>query len=542
MLHLAMLPIREFLFLCVIYLLVGSQKIVFRDIPSVSDDRFPIMRKMMNTNALATNDPMKGLGDITISSPMKDIVQDIFTAAEKLEEQFAESKTEVPKPQPSSSDDYVDLAATKDTIKDIFEAAANLLPRKTDSNQDNTPLLLHVDYSDLSRIQNTIKDIFAMANDTPRKLTPRQIDLDQEYLDLLDIGSSISATADTGKFAQETGQQYDYQVGGEPNPDNYWEDNLNSGNVDQHFTGRGQTRVEDNSSLVIKKCCRFNEVLNNNHECVVSDDAGRFNYEIQKLSIADITRVDYNMFRCQKKMIHELIPVEILPDGHVNVADGEWLLEYQQCLELTEITEGYIEGISLIVCDSSGSQGLLKFSNPENFYHFTLLSGDLGHVTKCCPRGEALSEDHTSCAPLPDGDDLTMSSLMPSRMIRTSSHFPPMPTGHYHLLFENMTSLCEGGNTLSLAPQGLFTDGTMSVEHEGNFTLVHYSCTDRVLVDGEVWGLVALVCEADLHLTVPKCCHQGEIFSHKEMECVSSRVSKFSTAELYGQTEVNVKS
>ena len=499
----------------------------------------------MNTNALPTNDPMKGLGDITISSPMKDIVQDIFAAAQKSEREkrnFADPKTESPKPQPLSSDEYVDFPATKDTIKDIFEAAANFSSGKNDSNQDNTPLLLHVDYSDLAQIQNTIKDIFAMANDPPR--APRQNDLDQEYLDLLDIGTSISATADAGEFAKVVGQQYDYhyQAAGEPNPDNYWEDNLNSGNVDQHFTDHGQTREEENSSLVIKKCCKFNEVLNNNHECVESDDAGIFNHEIQRLSITDINRVDYNMFRCQKKMIHELIPVEILPDGRVNVADGEWLLEYQQCLELTEITEGYIEGISLIVCDSSGSQGLLKFSNLENFYHFTLLSGDLGHVTKCCQRGEALSEDYSSCAPLPDGDDLAMSSLMPSRMIRTSAHFPPMPTGHYHLLFENMSSLCEGGNTLSLAPQGLFTDGTMSVEHEGNFSLVHYSCTDRVLVDGEVWGLVALVCEADLHLTIPKCCHQGEIFSHTEMECVSSRVSKFSTAKLYGETEVNVKS
>ena len=80
MLHLAIMrPLGKFL--CVIYLLVGSQKIVFRDIPSVSDDRFPIMRKMMNTNALPTNDPMKVLGDITISSPMKDVVRQSFTLA-----------------------------------------------------------------------------------------------------------------------------------------------------------------------------------------------------------------------------------------------------------------------------------------------------------------------------------------------------------------------------------------------------------------------------------------------------------------------------
>ena len=132
---------------------------------------------------------------------------------------------------------------------------------------------------------------------------------------------------------------------------------MNSENVDHSLNGLGQTQGEENGSLVIKKCCRFNEVLNNNHECVESHDASKFNFEVQKLSTTDIQRVDYNMFRCQKKMIHELVPVAILPDGQVNVADGEWLLGHQQCLELTEIVEGYIEGISLIVCDSSGSQG-----------------------------------------------------------------------------------------------------------------------------------------------------------------------------------------
>ena len=116
-----------------------------------------------------------------------------------------------------------------------------------------------------------------------------------------------------------------------------------------------------------------------------------------------------------------------------------------------------------------------------------------------------------------------------------------MPTGHYHLMSANMSRLCDGGNTVTLVPQGLFTDGTMSVEHEGNFTLVHYACVDRVMVDGDVMEVVALVCEEDLHVTIPKCCHEGEIFSHDELECVSSRVSKFSTAELYGETEVMCK-
>ena len=483
----------------------------------------------MNTNALPTNDPMKVLGDITISSPMKDVVQDIFTAAEKSEEKLADLKVENEN-ESSSSEDDVDLSATKDTIGDIFAAAVNMSSSsgQNDSNQDNIPLLLHVDYSDLSRIQNTIKDIFATANYTrSEQPSPRQneLDYDQVYQDLLNMGTSISAT--------ESGlQYYDYQAG-EQYPDNYWEHNLNSGNVDP-----SQTREEENSSLVIKKCCRFNEVLNNNHECVESDDASSFNYEIQKLSLTDINRVDYNTFRCQKKMIHELVPVEILPDGQIIVADGKWLLENQQCLELTEITEGFIEGISLIVCDSSGSQGLLKFSNPENFYHFKL-SGDLGHITKCCQRGEALSEDFTSCSPLPGVDDLAMTSLLPSRMIRSSSLFHPMPTGHYHLQFENMSSLCDGGNTLTLAPQGLFTDGTMAVVHEGNFTMIHYACTDKALMGTEVAGMVALVCEADLHVTIPKCCHQGEIFSHDEMECVASRENKFSTAELYGENEVS---
>ena len=166
------------------------------------------------------------------------------------------------------------------------------------------------------------------------------------------------------------------------------------------------------------------------------------------------------------------------------------------------------------------------------------MSGDLGHITKCCQRDEALSEDYSSCAALPDGHDPALSSLLPSRMIRTVTHFPPMPTGHYHLMSANMSTLCDGGNTLPLVPQGLFTDGTMSVEHEGNFTLVHYACTDRVLVDGDVMELVALVCEEDLHVTIPKCCHEGEIFSHEELECVSSRVSRFTTSDLYGETEV----
>ena len=58
------------------------------------DESAMTMRKMMNTNALPTNDPMKVFGDITISSPMKDVVQDIFTAAEKTEEKLADLKIE----------------------------------------------------------------------------------------------------------------------------------------------------------------------------------------------------------------------------------------------------------------------------------------------------------------------------------------------------------------------------------------------------------------------------------------------------------------
>ena len=351
--------------LCVIYLVVGSQKIVFRDIPSVSDDRFPIMRKMMNTNALPTNDPMNVLGDITISSTMKDVVQEIFTAAQRSEEKFPEPNTEEEnealKVQHSPSDNLDTLSASKDTIQDIFAAAVNFSIGNNNTDPENIPLLLQVDYSELSKIQNTIEDIFAASNYSPSKFTSRQgkVNPDQDYLDLLDIGSIIPATADTGDDAQESQQNYDYQALLQ-NPDNYWEDHLNSENVDHSLTGPGQTGGEENGSLVIKKCCRFDEVLNNNHECVESDDASRFNFEVQKLSTTDIQRVEYNMFRCQKKMIHELVPAEILPDGHVDAdvdADGEWLLGYQQCLELTEIVEGYIEGISLIVCDSSGSQG-----------------------------------------------------------------------------------------------------------------------------------------------------------------------------------------
>ena len=351
-------------FLCVIYLVVGSQKIVFRDIPSVSDDRFPIMRKMMNTIApLPANDPMNVHSDITISSTMKDVVREIFTAAQKSEEKFPEPKTEnenktLKKAQHSSSDNFDKLSASNETIEDIFAAAGNFSLRNNNTDPENIPKLLQVDYSELSRIQNTIEDIFTASN-TPRKLTPRQSEInpDLDYLDLLDIGSSIPATADTGEdYAQESQQNYDY-LALLPNPDNYWEDHLNSENVDHSLNIPGQTQGEENGSLVIKKCCRFNEVLNNNHECVESDDASTFNFEVQKLSTTDIQRVDYNMFRCQKKMIHELVPVAILPDGQVNVDDGEWLLGHQQCLELTEIVEGYIEGISLIVCDSSGSQG-----------------------------------------------------------------------------------------------------------------------------------------------------------------------------------------
>lgn len=351
--------------LCVIYLVVGSQKIVFRDIPSVSDDRFPIMRKMMNTIApLPANDPMNVHSDITISSTMKDVVQEIFTAAQRSEEKFPEPKTEdenktLKKAQHSSSHNFDKLSASKnETIEDIFAAAGNFSLRNNNTDPENIPKLLQVDYSELSRIQNTIEDIFTASN-TPRKLTPRQSEIspDLDYLDLLDIGSSIPPTADTGEdYAQESQQNYDY-LALLPNPDNYGEDHLNSENVDHSLNIPGQTQGEENGSLVIKKCCRFNEVLNNNHECVESDDASKFNFEVQKLSTTDIQRVDYNMFRCQKKMIHELVPVAILPDGQVNVDDGEWLLGHQQCLELTEIVEGYIEGISLIVCDSSGSQG-----------------------------------------------------------------------------------------------------------------------------------------------------------------------------------------
>ena len=159
-------------------------------------------------------------------------------------------------------------------------------------------------------------------------------------------------------------------------------------------------------------------------------------------------------------------------------------------------------------------------------------------MTKCCPRGEALSENLTSCAPLPDDPDLALTSLLPSRMIRSSAQFPPMPTGHYHLQTEDMASLCDGGSRLTLVPQDLFTDGTMTVEHEGNYTRIQYACTDRVSVEGEVMGMVALVCEEDLHVTIPKCCHDGEIFSHEDMECVTSHVNKFSASELYGEHEV----
>ena len=132
-------------FLCVIYLLVGSQKIVFRDIPSVSDDRFPIMRKMMNTNTPPTNDPMKGLGDITISSPMKDVVQD--KKAEKSEEkkQKSEDESEILEAEHLTSDDHVDLTATEETILDIFATAKNFSLGKNYSSQENIPLLLHVD-------------------------------------------------------------------------------------------------------------------------------------------------------------------------------------------------------------------------------------------------------------------------------------------------------------------------------------------------------------------------------------------------------------
>ena len=203
-LHFAMPHLGKIL--CVIYLVVGSQKIVFRDIPSVSDDRFPIMRKMMNTIApLPANDPMIVHSDITISSTMKDVVQEIFTAAQKSEEKFPKPKTEdenktLKKAQHSSSDNLDKLSASNETIEDIFAAAVNFSLRNNNTDPENIPKLLQVDYSELSRIQNTIEDIFTASN-TPRKLTPRQSEIspDQDYLDLLDIGSSIPATADTGE-------------------------------------------------------------------------------------------------------------------------------------------------------------------------------------------------------------------------------------------------------------------------------------------------------------------------------------------------------
>ena len=123
-------------------------------------------------------------------------------------------------------------------------------------------------------------------------------------------------------------------------------------------------------------------------------------------------------------------------------------------------------------------------------------------------------------------------------MIRSASQLPPMPTGHYHLQFANMSSLCSGGRRLTFVPETLFTDGTMSMVYEESFAMVQYECIDRVVTEGGMSDIVALVCEGDLHVTIPKCCHLGEVFSHEEGECVSSRMSKFSIRELYGESEV----
>ena len=251
---------------------------------------------------------------------------------------------------------------------------------------------------------------------------------------------------------------------------------------------------DDNATVRINKCCDLGEALDDRYRCLrVNGTLESFEFLLKRMVSENMTVGVDTRLPCAKKLIKELEPTNLAPNGSFKVySTGVYTTAYH-CLDLIQ-THGSLD-LHLLSCD-----------------HDTT-----GFLTKCCPSHQLLSPDLSHCVALPEGDAGSGASWLPPRSVADPQTF--LPTGQYRTqTLSTLPQVCPGLRAQADVFHQVFSDGTVHVEDQENgFKTQEFDCIDRQLtLTNEVTNPAAISCK----IPVPKCCPDREIFSQEDSRCL----------------------
>ena len=262
---------------------------------------------------------------------------------------------------------------------------------------------------------------------------------------------------------------------------------------------------------MIRKCCPENLFLSDWYDCVETENniSTKFRYELGQVGVTQLEIISNNLWRncpIKNRREYEVINIPegvddkafVFSEAFINYDIGEQnfvgVLEVNfVCLELTEDPQMIIA----VVCQEEN-----HINNDGNF------------VKKCCPQGQALLENFSSCV-------INEHKWIPPR--RIVHHETEQMTGYFALLPGNLCGEDESLQAVKL--HSVLTNGMFHPVPANNQEQKKelYQCVDNVVQNTQDTGTpTAIICLRNSCTTqycVSKCCPEKELFINGKTFC-----------------------